>query len=160
MKLLSNCLLIVLLACLTAAAQGQSSDTEEEGEVIVIADLSRAELRQYIEEVEEEVYAIFNARNADDNYDIHCGRMTPTGTNIPQRVCEPKFVTERRSLNVNDYRNDLNDLLTPQQLRAALEPQFRRLTEMMTELAEEDAQFAEIAGILNALRARLNQLQN
>ena len=154
-RLLTLCMALSLTPWLHA-----QDSNEDEGEVIVIADLNRAEIRQFIEEVEAEVYEIFNAANDDDAYDIFCRSETPTGTNIPQRICEPRFMTDARAKNVNDHRMGVDELLTPRALQAELEPEMQRLTEKMDALGRENAQFREVVQILSALRARQAQLQN
>ena len=90
MKLKQSILLsLTALLCMPLLAQQQSSDSaEDEGEVIVIADLRLAEVRQFIEEVEEELYSAFNEYNDDDDFDVRCRKETPTGSNIPRRLCE------------------------------------------------------------------------
>lgn len=155
MKQLVRLLILMLLAPMALA-----QEAAEDEEVIVIAELSRAEVRQYIEEVEAQVYEIFNANNDDDAFDIFCRNETPTGSNIQQRVCEPQFMTDARAKNVNDFRLGGDELLTPRGLNAELEAEFQQLTEKMEALTTENPSFREIVGILNALRARQEQLQN
>jgi len=155
MKRLLRLIIPMLLAPMTLA-----QEPAEDEDVIVIAELNRAEVRQFIEEVEAEVYEIFNTHNDDDAFDIACRDETPTGSNISQQLCEPRFMTEARSKNANDHRLGIDDLLTPRGLRAELEAEFRQLTEKMEALAAENAQFREVVGILNALRARQAQLLN
>lgn len=150
--------LLRLVLPLLVAPLALAQDAGEDEEVIVIAELNRAEVRQFIEEVEAEVYEIFNANNEDDAFDIFCRSETPTGSNIPQRVCEPRFMTEARAKNANDHRLGIDELLTPRGLNAELETELQQLTEKMEALAAENPQFREVVGILNALRARQAQL--
>jgi len=133
---------------------------QEEGEVIVIAELNRAEVRQFIEEAEDQFYGIFNANIDDDDYKVSCRRETPTGSNIRVRVCEPEFMIRARAENARQL--DINDgaLTTDQAIRAGLEAEYARLQEMMEEMAQEVPEFAQIASILTQLRARQNQLAN
>ena len=49
-------------------------------------------LRVEIERLEVAVYERFNALNSDDEFDIHCLKQAPTGSNIPLRTCAPNFV--------------------------------------------------------------------
>ncbi|MCI5105985.1 MAG: hypothetical protein MRY76_04675 [Pseudomonadales bacterium] len=147
-------LLLGLLSALPAFAQ----DNAEEGEVVVIGELNRAEVTQFIEEAEDQLYAIFNANNDDDRFDIECGDFTPTGSHIKRRVCEPRFMTEARAENVTDSRFTDQTLLTDTGLRADQQANYEELQEKMEELSRNNAQFREIAGILQQLRARLAQL--
>ncbi|CAN0506421.1 unnamed protein product, partial [Discosporangium mesarthrocarpum] len=52
------------------------SAQDDDGEVIVIAELNRAEVNQFIEEAEDQFYAIFNANVDDEDYRITCRRET------------------------------------------------------------------------------------
>ncbi len=147
-------LLLGLLSALPAVAQ----DNAEEGEVVVISELSRDEVTQFIEEAEDQLYAIFNANNDDDRFDIECGDFTPTGSHIKRRVCEPRFMRQARAENVTDSRFTDQTLLTDTGLRADQQANYDELQEKMEELTRNNAQFREIAGILQQLRARLGQL--
>lgn len=131
---------------------------EEEGEVIVISELTRPEVRQFIEEAEDQFYAIFNANVDDDDYKVTCSRQTPTGSNIPVRVCEPEFMLRARADNQNTFQFNRGAELTNDALRAGLEPEYQRLQEKMEQMTREIPEFAQIASILTQLRARLAEL--
>ena len=143
-----------LLPSLLVSAQ------EEEGEVIVIAELNRAEVRQFIEEAEDQFYEIFNANLDDDDYKITCREETPTGSNISVRVCEPEFMIRARAENARQLNINFGALTTDQAIRAGLETEYTRLQEMMEQMTQEVPEFAQIASILTQLRARQNQLTN
>lgn len=145
--------LLGLTCCLPLAAQDN-----EEGEVVVIADLSRAEVVQFIEEVEEDLYRIFNANNDDDAYDIFCNNIVPTGSNRPVRSCEPKFLTDARARNVNDSQFGADTLLTDSALRRTMQSEFEELERKMEAMVTEQPRFAETFGILDALRRRLAEI--
>ncbi|MEQ8315497.1 MAG: hypothetical protein RL839_08540 [Gammaproteobacteria bacterium] len=144
--------LVLLVPGLAAVAQ------EEEGEVIVISELSRPEVRQFIEEAEDQFYAIFNANVDDDDFKVTCSRQTPTGTNIPVRVCEPEFMLRARADNQNTFQFNRGAELSNDALRASLQPEYDRLQAKMEEMTREIPEFAQIASILTQLRARLAEL--
>ena len=54
-----------------------------------------------IERLEISVYDRFNALNSNDEFDIHCFKQAPTGSNIPLRRCAPNFVVEAEADPVN-----------------------------------------------------------
>lgn len=152
--------LLLVIGLATALPLVAQENTEEEGEVIVIAELNRREVTQFIEEAEDQLYAIFNANNDDDRFDVECRSVTPTGSHIKQRVCEPRFMTEARAKNVSESRLANETLLTDSGLIADQSGMYSQLTEKMEEMAANNAEFRQIASILQQLRARLAQLNN
>ncbi|MCG8415651.1 MAG: hypothetical protein MI746_15655 [Pseudomonadales bacterium] len=151
---------LILASLFTLVSYPAFSQDEEEGEVIVIAELNRAEVSQFIEEAEEQFYAIFNANVDDDDFKISCSRQTPTGSNISQRVCEPEFMNKARADNANAFTFNRGTELSENEIRTSLQPQFDLLQEKMQQMTTENPEFAQIANILTQLRARLNQLTN
>ena len=156
MKKLTNLVLSVmsLLPVLPALALAQ----DDEGEVIVIAELNRSEVNKFIEEVQAEFYAIYNANNDDDEFDIICYKATPTGSHISQEVCEPQFFFDARAENANNHYIGDDTLENDQALRAQHKSDFEELQRRMEAMTTSNAQFREIASILQQLRARLAQL--
>ncbi len=129
-----------------------------EEEQVVIEDLSVPELRAEIEKIQAEFYRVFNTLNENDDFDVECQKFTPTGTNIPQLGCEPKFVSKRRGANANDYRLGTDELISNDALIKELQPEFEQLTAMMNEFASQNEYFGELGQILQMLRGRLNEL--
>ena len=148
---------ILFLGCGGMSSFAQDNDADQ-GQ-IVIDDLSRSELRAEIEKIQNEFYRVFNASNDDDDFDIVCQSFTQTGTNISERACEPKFVTDRRGQNAKDYQDGFDELLSQEALLDELEPSFAQLTAKMNALASESEYFRELNQILQMLRSRLNELE-
>ncbi len=147
---------VLTMALLGALAVLPAQAAEEEQ--IVIEDLTPAQLRDEIEKIQTEFYAVFNRNNDDDTFDITCQEFTPTGSNIPQTGCEPGFVTARRGENANDYRLGTDDLLSQDALMRELQPEFAQLTEKMNALAATDQYFRELGQILQMLNERLREI--
>lgn len=98
-------LLASLLICQAISAQEPIADTtraleeisvERERlpmeELTVVAPQSLSSMRLQIRDAEEEALAVFNSLNDDSDYDIRCRREAPIGSNIPVRVCTPRYV--------------------------------------------------------------------
>ena len=150
-----------LLACLLCVYPlPLSLAQDDEGEVIVISELNRAEVAQFIEEAEDQFYEIFNTNVDDDDFKISCRRETPTGSNIPVRVCEPKFMVDARARNANTFGFNAGVVEADRSIRTAVEPQYRQLQQRMEQMTQEIPAFAQIANILAQLRARREQLLN
>ena len=131
---------------------------ENEGEVIVIADLNREEVEQFIEEAEDQFYAIFNSSIDDDDYKITCRQEIPTGSNIPVRVCEPAFMIRARAENANTFGFNAGVVVPDKAILSSVRPEYERLQQMMEQMASEVPEFTQIASILTQLRARRNEL--
>jgi hypothetical protein len=61
---------------------------------------SLGHLRLEIVRLEQDFYAKYNELNKDDQYDIHCGRVTPTGSLLKRRECQPVFVARAMEAQV------------------------------------------------------------
>jgi hypothetical protein len=130
----------------------------QEDQVIVIEDLSKAELRKEIVLIEQEVYQMFNSNMENEDFHIACQDVVPTGSHRPVRSCEPKFFIAARGNNANDSRLFNQVLLTDVQLKSNYASEFQTLTEAMEKLAKDDPSFAQLVMILNKLNARLAQI--
>ena len=149
--------LTFLLGCLILPGSLWAQDTDE-GEVIVIDDLTRAEVEAYIIEVENQFYQVFNASTDKRHLKVNCGTDTPTMSHITQRVCEPVFVVDARNENARQYRDGNDILMSAEDLRKQLQSEFAELTDEMNRVLKENATFRELNGILRLLRGRLAEL--
>ncbi|MBT8145467.1 MAG: hypothetical protein KJN90_01360 [Gammaproteobacteria bacterium] len=131
-----------------------------EQEQVVIEDLSLSELREQIDIVQKEVYRVFNTINEDDDFDVICQRYTPTGSNISQEACEPRFVTTARAYNVREYRNGNDVLMEQDELLASLQTEFSELTDKMNAVATDNDYFRELNQVLGMLNSRLAEITN
>lgn len=152
--LIKKCVIIVCAAFAILPVVATAAEDEQ----IVIDDLSVPQLRAEIEKIQAEYYRVFNSINTDNEFDIVCQKFTPTGTNIPQNACEPRFVTKRRGDNANDFRNGTDDLLSPDGLVNELQPELEQLTAIINAIASENQYFRELNQILQILRGRLAEL--
>ena len=97
----------------TVAAQGSLEEVTVERESLpmeeltVIAPQSLQTMREKLVRAEDDVLAVFNSLNDDDDYDIYCVRETPLGSNIPVRVCRAKFVDKEQAQAAQDYLGGL-----------------------------------------------------
>lgn len=146
--------LVAILTGVGFAATGHAAD-----EPIVIDDLTLPQLRAEIEKIQGEFYRVFNAANDDDDFDIICHDFTATGTNIPERACEPQFMIQRRAQNAKDYQDGFDELLSQAALLAELQPSFALLTEKLNAVASDSQYFRELRQILQMLQERLAELQ-
>ena len=102
--------LILSMIAVSQLALGQSAEDSDIEEIIVIGQLSRSAVRSQIIRVEADVYNFYNANNGNEKLDIICREVTLTGTRIPQRVCEPVFLTEARNREISDFVRDFSGI--------------------------------------------------
>jgi hypothetical protein len=59
---------------------------------IIARNRSLRVLRERMVKLEDRFFTEYNALNPNNQFDIHCERRSPTGSNIDRRVCRPVFV--------------------------------------------------------------------
>jgi len=112
-------------------------------------------LRIEIERVETAVYERFNALNSNDEFDIHCFKQAPTGSNIPLRTCAPNFVVRAESRAASNLLADgrgKSNTRNPAEYAMRMEQKSRELTEEMQRVAREDEQLLRDLTRLNELK--------
>ena len=149
--------LILSMIAVSQLALGQSAEDSDIEEIIVIGELSRSAVRSQIINVETDIYNFYNANNGNEKLDIVCRRVALTRTRIPQRVCEPVFLTEARNQEIGDFvrdRSGIAELQSP----AAAQNEMDEMNAVYAELIEKYPSFAEALLILEDLKARLKEL--
>jgi hypothetical protein len=126
------------LAQEAASPPQPAADADE----VVVEGRKPENLYAEIERLEGSVYDRFNALNSNDEFDIHCFKQAPTGSNIPLRRCAPNFVVEAEAqaaqntmVGARGRADALNHGDT-----TLLEQKSKALTEEIQRLAREDAQ--------------------
>jgi hypothetical protein len=150
-------LVVFMGLCAPASGQEAASTPQVAAQVdeIIVPGRRPENLRVEIERLEGAVYERWNVLNSNDEFDIHCREMEPTGSNIPLRTCAPNFVVEAES---SVARNQINDGRStggrrdPAELRTQLEQKSRALTEEMQRVAREDEQLLRDLVRLDELR--------
>ncbi|MEM8684497.1 MAG: hypothetical protein AAGF72_13750, partial [Pseudomonadota bacterium] len=82
----------------------------------MVGDKSLVTLKHAVYRAEEEFFAIFNAQNSDDEFDVHCRYEAKTGTRISKHTCEANFLrtaSSQRALRWADSGSRSADLVTP-----------------------------------------------
>jgi predicted ABC-class ATPase len=150
--------LILLLVAVSQLSLGQVADKADIGEVIVIGELSRPAVRTQIIRVETDIYNFYNANNGNKKLNIVCRQVALTGTRIPQRVCEPVFLTEARSREVRRFIQEFDGVAELQELEASVKIETDEMNAVYASLIEKYSPFAEALLVLEDLKARLEEL--
>ena len=150
--------LILLFVAFSQLSLGQVADTPAIEEVIVIGELSRPAVRSQIIRVETDIYNFYNANNGNKKLNIVCRQVALTGTRIPQRVCEPVFLTEARSREVRRFIQEFDGVAELQSLEASVKIETDEMNAVYASLIEKYSPFAEALLVLEDLKARLEEL--
>ena len=149
--------LILSMIAVSQLALGQCAEDSDIEEIIVIGQLSRSAVRSQIILVETDIYNFYNANNGNERLDIVCREVALTGTRIPQRVCEPVFLTEARNREVRDFVSGFTanaELESP----ASVKNETDEMNAVYAELIGKFPSFAEALLILEDLKAHLEEL--
>src|SRR5262249_2664294 len=92
-----------LAASLSGVVPAQQPVEEPEEVIVRAKPLTR--YRVEVELARDEMIRVFNEANEGEDNDVRCRYETPTGSNIPQRVC---FSTSQDRAGANGARDFLN----------------------------------------------------
>ena len=151
-------LLILLVVVVSQLSLGQAADNSDIEEIIVIGELSKSAVRSQIIRVETDIYNFYNANNGNKNLNIVCSQVALTGTRIPQRVCEPVFLTEARSQETRRFVQEFSGVAELQSLEANVKIETDEMNAVYAALIDKYSSFAEALLVLEDLKARLEEL--
>ena len=124
-------------------------------EIQVIGARTFFSLRMQIVEEENKLYGMFNELNSNDDFDIECQKIAPTGTHISQRVCEPRFVIEMRARMARDWVSGIGELNSTSDLGVETADQMGKLEEEHDRIAIEHPEYLETLRSFSDLQAAL-----
>jgi hypothetical protein len=124
-------------------------------EIQVIGARTFFSLRMQIVEEENKLYGMFNELNSNDDFDIECQKIAPTGTHISQRVCEPRFVIEMRARMARDWVSGIGELNSTSDLGVETADQMGKLEEEHDRIAIEHPEYLETLRSFADLQAAL-----
>ncbi len=139
------CFVVLFGLAAPALAQEVATAPQAAGDVdeIIVPGVKPENLSAEIERLESSVYERFNALNSNDEFDIHCFKQAPTGSNIPLRRCAPNFVVEAEAAAAKNTISGARSNANANSRNAGdngtiLEQKSRELTEEIQRLARED----------------------
>lgn len=156
MRTLYLLVLVGLAAPVLAQDAATAPQTAAGVDEVIVPGRRPENLRIEIERLEVAVYDRWNALNSNDEFDIHCLEMEPTGSNITARTCAPNFVIEAESRasrnSLVNARSGANTRNRADVSGDSLEEKSRKLTEEMQRVAREDEQLLRDLVRLDELR--------
>ena len=135
-------------------SRAQDSDRPIE-EIQVLGSRTLYSIRMEIVDEENRIFSMFNELNSDDDFDILCDKIAPTGSHIRQRVCEPRFVTETRARMAQDFMLGIGALNESSDLGVETKLQQDELEKEHLRIAAEYPEYLEMLTKLMNLRATL-----
>ncbi len=161
-RTLSSIVLFALAAPVLAqeprppAQSGESPAPSAQIDEVIVPGVKPENLRVEIERLEMDVYDRFNALNSNDDFDIHCFKQAPTGSNIPLRTCAPNFVTRAESSAakklLDDGRSGAGNNNNPAEHAMRMQQKSQELTAEMQRVARQDKRFMRDLVRLDELR--------
>ena len=140
----------------TDLASGNPRDSDRPIEEIqVLGSRTLYSIRMEIVDEENKIFSMFNELNSDDDFDILCDNIAPTGSHIRERVCEPRFVTETRARMAQDFMLGIGLLNESSDLEIETRPQQDKLEQEHLRIAAEYPEYLEMLTKLMNLRATL-----
>ena len=138
----------------TPDSRTQDSDRPIE-EIQVLGSRTLYSIRMEIVDEENKIFSMFNELNSDDDFDILCDNIAPTGSHIRQRVCEPRFVTETRARMAQDFMLGIGALNESSDLGVETKLQQDELEKEHLRIAAEYPEYLEMLTKLMTLRTTL-----
>ena len=138
----------------SASSSPRESDRPIE-EIQVLGSRTLYSIRIEIVDEENKIFSMFNELNSDDDFDILCDNIAPTGSHIRERVCEPRFVTETRARMAQDFMLGIGLLNESSDLEIETRPQQDKLEQEHLRIAAEYPEYLEMLTKLMNLRATL-----
>ena len=135
---------------------GRTPDSDRPIEEIqVLGSRTLYSIRMEIVDEENKIFSMFNELNSDDDFDILCDNIAPTGSHIRQRVCEPRFVTETRARMAQDFMLGIGALNESSDLGVETKLQQDELEKEHLRIAAEYPEYLEMLTKLMTLRTTL-----
>ena len=124
-------------------------------EIQILGSRTLYSIRMEIVDEENKIFSMFNELNSDNDFDILCDNIVPTGSHIRQRVCEPRFVTETRARMAQDFMLGIGLLNESSDLGVETSLQQDELEKEHLRIAAEHPEYREMLTKLMNLRATL-----
>lgn len=128
-------------------------------EITVLGEQSLGSIRHDIVRAEDHIYEIFNALNADDDYDTTCKREIRIGSQIPYHVCKSRMFRDAASESARDFAEAADGTSGGLAFGTPVMDEQRHskiLREKMRELAADNPQLVEALKIRLELQKAYN----
>ncbi|PHS03566.1 MAG: hypothetical protein COA78_17675 [Blastopirellula sp.] len=147
----------LLNASQVAVAPIVNTANSESSDLIIIDNLSKAELAVEIRKVGVEFYRVFNAITDRDDMKVHCETQAVTGSHIRKTICEPEFLRTARSENISNSAG-LKNYNTSVGLEGDMKAEYTELAAEILHEMKSNQYLLELYQVLEGLRGRLMEM--
>tara|TARA_E500000331_G_scaffold195690_1_gene187968 strand:+ start:227 stop:697 length:471 start_codon:yes stop_codon:yes gene_type:complete len=113
------------------------------------------QIQRDVENLEDELIAIFNKSNTVEDFEITCLKETQNGSYF-FRACDPAFLIKERQANSVAWRAGEEKLLTKEAIASKFRDKLNELDMAFSKMLDEDENAMQIANSLIALKGALN----
>jgi len=113
------------------------------------------QIQRDIENLEDELIAIFNKSNTVEDFEITCLKETQNGSYF-FRACDPVFLIKERQANSVAWRAGREKLLTKEAIASKFSDKLNELDMAFSKMLDEDKSAMQIVNSLIALKEALD----
>lgn len=156
--LFKTTILGLLLVCSVSQAAQPDNSIEQ---IDITGERSLIQLQRELQQAEAAVFDLYNQLNSTNDFDVSCGRSTPTGSRIPIWECEARYLKRARSYNVQEAMDPMlrRQLISERELQAQMLPQTKQLNAEIIALAKINPQLAQALLDWQAKKQRLDEIE-
>jgi hypothetical protein len=159
--LASSCLYFLSFST-SYADDGKSNKAQDPERITVYGRRSIFSLRKEVRKLEVSFYDLFNEINIDPRFDIVCGIRKDTGSNIPRRGCEPRYLKTARTelTRFSAGGAGLKHNVSPQEIEAIAKRNKEKSLEILEKLIDENPELRASLIKLQEAKAVLKQRES
>ena len=146
----------VLLSLLSPLVFAQPQSVEQ---IEVTGEKSAIELRAEVQQLEQNMYSLYNKLNTNDDFDVACGNVTPTGSKLPQWECSAAFMRDATSQQEINAELERRLPQTPDQTAKQNRKKTEQLNADMMAIAHQNADLAKAMIELNKKQQQLAAME-
>ena len=136
--------LLVCVPCGAAEEPITEHADEEIEEIVVYGGRTLVQLRLDIYRAEEDFYELYNSLNADDEFDVHCGKESKVGSHVRRWRCEATFAKTIYADSTRNFRLGYVDTYAEAQIKMKTKVLRRNMLDLVNQHANLKAALMRI----------------
>jgi len=149
----------VVLACPASQAAEPNNAIEQ---IDITGERPLMQLQLELQQAEAAVFELYNQLNSTNDFDVSCGRQTPTGSRIPIWECEARYLKRARGYNVQEAMDPMlrRQLLSEGEIHAQMLPRTKQLNAEIIALAKVNPQLAQALLDWQAKKQKFDEIEH